>query len=1100
MIPDAPVSPPLHQSTRLCRWKKILLWLVGVLVFYSVVGFWVLPAMLRYLVVEKGAAVMQRPVTVARIDFNPYTLVLTVNQFNVGDREEGGETFIGFQRLRVDLEAASLVKRALIVRSLQLVRPACAIFRNSDGSYNFSDFLTGKAETDDAQAPAKATSFSINNIEITGGGVDFLDRRKGTMHRVRNLHLTLPFFANMDHLVETFVTPVFEATVNGTPIKMTAKAKPFVESRESELEFRCRSVDLTRYLMYLPPDLGVGLRSGSLDGDFVIAFMQKGNGRRLTVGGSLSLSDLAVTDRDHDDLFTLKRATITLLPSDLLRDDIDIHLAAIALDAPHLLLNRRADNSLNLHDLLVAGGADETSGQDASPGEKFTGAVKVDRLAVTDASVTYVGAGDGQHDAGGAEELVSLSKVEFEKISVDCKQRQIRLARLTTSDGLLQITRSKDGGFLWQNFVPAATGEGTSEAEKVAADGWEVSLEHLDFHGYGLQWLDLAVPEPVRTTVANLSLQAHNLSTVAATPADISLGLAVNGKGRVQVDGQLAMAPFAAGLDVALSALAIKPFFPYLASYLDMLVASGEVSAKGRLQLASGQAPQIRFQGQAAVDNLATRDSLLAEPLLSWHSLQFDGVDLAVAPTSLEVDSITLDQPYARLVVSDQGKVNFRAALKMGDSSQDELVGAGENVAEAAVLNNESEPMVGANHQPPLVQINTVSCRNGRFDFEDRSIPSGYKVSLGDFNGQVSGLSSLAEKVAEVDFSGKLDQHSPLAISGTIKPLQKNLMADLVVRSNDIGMSALSPYTGKYIGYRLLKGKLGLDLRYRIAHRQLDAENKIFMDQLTLGEAVVSPDAVDLPIRLAIALLQNRAGEIKLDVPLHGNIDDPEFSLASTLVGVVVNLIAKAVTSPFALLGALVGGGEELQFVDFAPGRAVLADQGGEKLTSLATVLRDRPALKLDITGRADNDQDQQALLELFFQRLLKAEKLKKMVKESGVVDLTAVDQVEIVSNEFQEYLGRAYKAASFQRPRNILGLLKRQSMEEMERLLREHIKVTTADRLDLANRRAAVVKNFLIGEGGIAVERLFLLDARPEAEGGGSEPAVSRRVELAIR
>lgn len=189
-----------------------------------------------------------------------------------------------------------------------------------------------------------------------------------------------------------------------------------------------------------------------------------------------------------------------------------------------------------------------------------------------------------------------------------------------------------------------------------------------------------------------------------------------------------------------------------------------------------------------------------------------------------------------------------------------------------------------------------------------------------------------------------------------------------------------------------------------------------------------------------------------------------------------------------------------MQFIDFAPGQDLFSETGREKLVSLATVLADRPALQLDITGWADAEQDRQALHDLFFQRLLKAEKLKKLVREKGARDLAAVDEVEISQDEYQKYLLRAYKAASFKRPRNILGLLKKQPVAEMERLLREQIEVGDADRFALAGRRAAVVRNFLIDEGGVDAERLFVLDARVEGEAAEEKPAVRTRVELAVR
>lgn len=189
-----------------------------------------------------------------------------------------------------------MLKRALIVRSLHLEDPTVVIVRKDDGSYNFSDLVADAGAPDDSKAADKGALFSINNIEISGGMVDFQDQGNGAVQRIHGLHLALPFVANLDYLVEAFVTPAFSADVNGSPVKLVGRVKPFVKSRESEVEVHFSGVDLTRYLVYLPPDLGVGLRSGSLEGDLVIGFKQLPERGQLTLAGTVSLHDTVVTD------------------------------------------------------------------------------------------------------------------------------------------------------------------------------------------------------------------------------------------------------------------------------------------------------------------------------------------------------------------------------------------------------------------------------------------------------------------------------------------------------------------------------------------------------------------------------------------------------------------------------------------------------------------------------------------------------------------------------------------------------------------------------------------------------------------------------------
>ena len=170
-----------------------------------------------------------------------------------------------------------------------------------------------------------------------------------------------------------------------------------------------------------------------------------------------------------------------------------------------------------------------------------------------------------------------------------------------------------------------------------------------------------------------------------------------------------------------------------------------------------------------------------------------------------------------------------------------------------------------------------------------------------------------------------LGQIAPLEITGKLNPLGKDLFVDLNVKFKDIDLSPMTPYSGKYVGYKIQKGKLFMDLKYQIVKRKLDSQNKIFFDQFTLGDKVESPQATKLPVRLAISLLKDRKGEIHLDIPVTGSLDDPKFSVFSIILQVLGNLIAKAATSPFALIGAMMGGGEQLDYLEFDYGSAAVA-------------------------------------------------------------------------------------------------------------------------------------------------------------------------------
>jgi uncharacterized membrane protein len=259
---------------------------------------------------------------------------------------------------------------------------------------------------------------------------------------------------------------------------------------------------------------------------------------------------------------------------------------------------------------------------------------------------------------------------------------------------------------------------------------------------------------------------------------------------------------------------------------------------------------------------------------------------------------------------------------------------------------------------------------------------------------------------------------------------------------------------------------------------------------------VNSPDATKLPVTLAVALLKNRKGEIDINLPISGSLDDPQFSVGSIVFQVIVNLLTKAVTSPFALLGSLFSGGEELSYVDFAPGYATLTPEAQKRLENLAKALEDRPALTLEITGSADPEKDREGLRQAWLQRKVKARKLALLVRQGHAAG--SVDDVTVDPKEYPDLLERAYKLEKFPKPRNFIGLTKSLPPEEMEKLMLANAPAGDEELRELANQRAQAVAEWLRAGDKIPAERVFLLPPKrvsEQAKPGSKDAGQSRAV-----
>ena len=397
------------------------------------------------------------------------------------------------------------------------------------------------------------------------------------------------------------------------------------------------------------------------------------------------------------------------------------------------------------------------------------------------------------------------------------------------------------------------------------------------------------------------------------------------------------------------------------------------------------------------------------------------------------------------------------------------------------------------------IKIGKITLQGGSVRFTDNFVKPNYTANLKRIVGRISGLSSEPGTVANLELRGNYDNVSPLNVTAQINPLSAKPYLDLQAEIRGIELTSFSSYSGKYAGYMIEKGKLSLFVKYKIENSQLAAENRVFIDQLTFGDRVDSPNATGLPVSLAVALLKNRDGEIDLNLPISGSLDDPQFSIGGLVVKVIVNLLVKAVTSPFALIGSMFGGSEELSNVEFDYGRAAISPEAEKRLDSLSKALIDRPSLNLEAEGRVDPEHDREGLKKARIDRKVRA--LKREDLTSKGVEVESSGTVVVSDEEYPALLERVYKAEKFPKPRNMIGLVKSLPVEEMEKLIVTNSVVDDEDLLALGERRAKAVRDWMVAHQ-VPVERVFLLptklgeDAKPASE----QKLKSSRVDFTLK
>jgi hypothetical protein len=709
---------------------------------------------------------------------------------------------------------------------------------------------------------------------------------------------------------------------------------------------------------------------------------------------------------------------------------------------------------------------------------EYQGNKKPSLILTGDVALTKLLVNDGQK-----RPLVSIPALNLSLNPVEPFAKKVHFGKISIQSPEAMLRRDEKGALnILPSFPEKEEKKGNSKNQPVKADdkskeeaeggSLELLVDLFELTDGKVTFHDQFFKDPVDITAEKLKLRGEGLSLAKDSKGKFTASLILNKKGQISIDGTIGIAPPAVDARVAVKNVDIRPFQPYFTDKVKIAVTSGTVNTNGNLIISQKgkEGLNSHFLGTASVTRFSSIDKENNSNIFSMESLYLLGIDFKYNPAGLIIKSAALTNFAAHVAVNKDGSLNLQDVFVKEKASGEASGGqTGGPVKPQGVA--------GTNEKPMDVKIDTITLQGGTVYFQDHSVTPKFSGELTEIGGRISGLSSKADTLADMELRARYDRFAPLEITGKINPLRDDLYVDLKASFKDMELSPATPYSGKYIGYTVEKGKLSFDVQYLIEKRKLDSKNTIFIDQLTLGDRVESPDATKLPVKLAIALLKDMKGQIKLDIPVTGSLDDPKFSVWRIVLKVIVNLLTKAATSPFALIGALFGGGEDLGYIEFHYGMDVLTEGNLKKIDTLAKALQDRPSLRLDITGHVDMERDKESLKQYLLQKKVKAQKLKDLLKKS-TADI-AVDDVKIEPQEYEKYLRLAYKAEKFPKPRNIVGLEKTIPVGEMEKLMLTYSVVKNEDLRSLAMGRAGKVKEAILKRGPIDAGRLFIIEPK---------------------
>ncbi len=1021
-------------------------------------------------------------------------LTLRANRLTLNDiaLAEAKQRLAAIDRVTVADAAIDLSAQRVRIGKVELRAPKAEVTRNADGRWMFEDWVRASATSDAADggrnekaaAPAPAWKVDLAQLSVAAGAIDYRDRA----------------------LAET-------------PVELDLSK---IELQADQLGF--------------PLD-----RPARFTGSAMLANEASAKApSKLLFKGSASAAQASV---------------------DLQAEGLPLALAqpfSASLLVPTLQGRASIDGMVDWKAAASAGGGAKT-------------VVQARRLALDDVALTQDGS-----------ELARIDQVAVSDATLDVAARKVQIGKVQISEPVATVARDEQGQWMVQQWLKKkdndSSGNGNSAVatpssaeaadRTAAADGsaWAVQLADLAMSGGRIAFRDRAQPSPVAFDLSRVQLETQHLTLDGTDPAPLNVSARIDppagadtaapardgSGGQFDYRGQLTLRPqLQANGTVDATRIPVHLFEPYFASQLNIEIAQADASFKGDTGYAQTEAgAKLNLSGDLTVQDLranavaaaapvtsrtgasstaapnTTDDTQVGDELVSWKTLNLTGLKFAVAPrqaASVSLEQTALTDFFARMILYPDGKLNLQGLVKSGSSG---------DTGSAAPA-----PAAAAAQPAARIDIGTTSFVNGRIYFTDLLIQPNYSARLKDLTGKLGAFSSRVPaggqpELARLELRGSTEQSASIEVDGRLNPLAKPLALDIAGKVRDLELPPFSPYAVKYAGHPIERGRLSMDVNYRIKpDGQLTADNNLVLTQLRFGEKVDGAPR-SLPVKLATALLANSEGVIDLDLPISGSIDDPQFSIADVLGNAVGNLLGKAVTAPFSLIARAVGGiadaagggssADALNEVTFAAGSAELTARARSGLDQVARALMQRDTLQLTIVGTAGNPAEREAWKQARLAREIDRERLNgasgpsaAQTRPNADVNSSAgqtagtgagtnarADEPTQTAGDApggaaanasdasgaaagaastplpSSPLRRLYEQANIPKPRNPDGAMQPLSDNEMTRLLLARIEADDEAMHELAVQRGVAVRDYL-ESGGLSKSRLFLGEAK---------------------
>jgi hypothetical protein len=565
-------------------------------------------------------------------------------------------------------------------------------------------------------------------------------------------------------------------------------------------------------------------------------------------------------------------------------------------------------------------------------------------------------------------EVLRLPLMMLSGGTFDLQERRASAQALSVDDAIVSLYRDVAGRV---NILPpvdsappvADSGDMSGAASAPATeDPWQLTLAEFEINRMAFELEDDSVDPAASIGYRSLDLSIRDISNAPAAVFPMSLKLLALSTGSISMDGTVAVLPAPdIRADLRVENLALSDAHSYVQQLVDVNLDSGALNFSGNL--ASSDTEPLLLTGDLQIVDFLITETDEGSRLGSWTALNANKLTLSAANQSLEISEIRLDEPYADIVIAEDGSVNLGRVQKGEQREENDTDSGQDNGGREQAVVSEDSPSADSSESPLAVTVGRVVVANAAADFADFSLPLPFEVKIAELNGELSTIATASAEPSTVSLEGKVDEFGLVRVTGHATPVDPSANTDIRVVFENVEMPKFSAYSVPFAGREIASGRLDLDLGYKVTASELEGENTVVLRDFELGDKVEHPGAMSLPLGLAVALLKDADGRINIDLPVRGNVDDPDFQYGGVVLKALGNLLTGIVTSPFRLLGNLVGAeSSDLEYLQFADGRSDLTPPELEKSARIAEALAVRPELMLQIAGVVDPDADGAAL------------------------------------------------------------------------------------------------------------------------------------------